>query len=299
MKKKKLSLFDIILFFIALSFIVTFMKFAIICIVIYVVFRFIIFIVKSNSENTPSNTIFQSNINYDDMDGYQFEQFCAEIMKYNGYKKVSVTQGSGDNGVDVIAYKDNLKYVIQCKCYSSNIGNKAVQEVFTGKQMYNADIAIVMTNRYFTQSAIQTAKSTNVLLWDRDKLNTLIPQTNTNSNFSFQQSSDTQHSEKEDLHVISNNNTSNHKKGELKMYDKNKGIFPSGTYEVGEDIEIGKYLLTSKQGRPGEISVYPSYEDYKNDTNLMTYNSFEGDYHLSLRENGLFITLDYADMKKI
>ena len=39
---------------------------------------------------------------------------------------------------------------------------------------YNADSAIVITNSYFTKSAIKLAKVNNVELWDRDKLINLI-----------------------------------------------------------------------------------------------------------------------------
>ena len=73
------------------------------------------------------------------MDGHIFEYFCAEVLSLNGFSDVEVTQGSRDQGVDIIAYKDDIKYGIQCKCYSSDIGNKAVQEVYAGKNFYNCE----------------------------------------------------------------------------------------------------------------------------------------------------------------
>ena len=257
------------------------------------------------------NDIDLSGINYDILDGHQFEHFCADILKRNGYKNVSVTQGSGDNGVDIVAWKNNRKYVVQCKCYSSNIGNKAVQEVYTGKQMYHADVAVVMTNRYFTKNAIKTAKETHVILWDRDTLNRFIHKTSklledSSATNSVEKPDDKRKEMAVEIEDIENNHFKNKKSDNIleakenkNMYDKEKGIFPSGTYEVGDDIEAGKYLLTSKKDVLGEISVYPSYEDYKNDTNIMTYNSFDGEYHLSLRENGLFISLENAEMRKL
>lgn len=108
--------------------------------------------------------------NFDDMDGYQFEKFCAKILCENGFESVEVTQGSGDHGIDIVAEKDDITYAIQCKCYSSNIGNAAVQQVYTDKGFYNKDIAVVMTNRYFTLQAIEEANTLGVKLWDRNKL---------------------------------------------------------------------------------------------------------------------------------
>lgn len=41
----------------------------------------------------------------DAMDGHEFEYFCAELLKENGFVNVEVTQASGDFGVDVLAEK--------------------------------------------------------------------------------------------------------------------------------------------------------------------------------------------------
>lgn len=108
------------------------------------------------------------------MDGHDFEYYCAEILRNNGFINVTVTQGSGDQGVDVLAEKGGIKYAIQCKCYKSDLGNKPVQEITTGKAIYHCHIGVVLTNRYFTAGAKEAAEATNVLLWDRDKLIELI-----------------------------------------------------------------------------------------------------------------------------
>ena len=92
----------------------------------------------------------------DRMEGHDFEYFCAVLLKTNGYEKAEVTPGSGDQGIDVIAAKDGIRYGIQCKCYSSDIGNKAVQEAYSGKEFYNCHIGVVLTNRSFTTAAISS-----------------------------------------------------------------------------------------------------------------------------------------------
>ena len=111
---------------------------------------------------------------YDQMDGHGFEHYCGQLLQRNSFSNVEVTRGSGDQGIDIIAYKDGIKYGIQCKCYSSDIGNKAVQEAFAGKTFYNCHIAAVLTNRHFTKSAKELAAKNGVLLWDREKLEDLI-----------------------------------------------------------------------------------------------------------------------------
>ncbi len=106
----------------------------------------------------------------DGMEGHEFESLCAELLQKNGFSNVQVTRGSGDQGIDVLATKDFVKYGFQCKCYSSDIGNKAVQEAHAGKAFYGCNVAVVITNRHFTPSAVELAEQTGVVLWDRDVL---------------------------------------------------------------------------------------------------------------------------------
>ncbi|WP_320976953.1 restriction endonuclease [Enterocloster asparagiformis] len=111
---------------------------------------------------------------FDNMSGHDFEYFCADLLSRNGFIKIKVTQGSGDHGVDILAEKDGISYAIQCKCYSGNVGNSAVQEAHTGKSIYKKDIAVVLTNRYFTDQAINEANILGVKLWNRNSLLSFI-----------------------------------------------------------------------------------------------------------------------------
>lgn len=99
-------------------------------------------------------------------DGFEFEHRCAAFLKTKGYRKVTVTPPSGDQGIDVIAYKSGLKYGIQCKYYSAPVGNKAVQEAYSGASFYDCDRAVVMTNHTFTKAARELADKLDVELWD-------------------------------------------------------------------------------------------------------------------------------------
>ena len=84
------------------------------------------------------------------MDGYQFEEQCAIILKRKHFSKIEITKSSGDQGVDIIAFKHRKKYGIQCKYYTYPVGNKAVQEAYAGANFYDCDKVIVMTNTTFT-----------------------------------------------------------------------------------------------------------------------------------------------------
>ena len=126
------------------------------------------------SANNKFATRYVALPDVDNMDGHDFEYYCADLLKYDGFSRISVTKGSNDQGVDIIAYKNGVKYAIQCKRYSNSLGNKPVQEVNTGRTIYGCSQAVVLTNSFFTKGAIEAAKATGVLLWDRRKINSLI-----------------------------------------------------------------------------------------------------------------------------
>ena len=107
------------------------------------------------------------------MDGSMFEKWCALHLQLIGFE-TEATGKSGDQGVDIIAVKDNVRYAIQCKCYSSPIGNSAVQEVLGGMALYNCHVGVVMTNSTFTSGAITLAQKHNIFLWDQEYLKNML-----------------------------------------------------------------------------------------------------------------------------
>ena len=125
-----------------------------------------------SQENEPEHGTLSFNI--DGMDGHQFEYFCADLLLKNGFDKADVTPGSGDQGVDIVAVKDGIRYAIQCKNYKTPLGNTPAQEVNAGKVFYKCHVGVVMTNSTFTSGAETLAEATGVLLWDRNYVATLI-----------------------------------------------------------------------------------------------------------------------------
>lgn len=110
----------------------------------------------------------------DEMEGHDFEYFCADLLEQNGFIDVEVTKGSGDYGVDVLAEKDGVTYAVQCKRYDGPVGVKAVQEAYAGGDYYDRMVGAVMTNQYFTEPAVAAARKLKILLWDRGYLETMM-----------------------------------------------------------------------------------------------------------------------------
>lgn len=112
----------------------------------------------------------------DHMDGFDFEYYCADLLSENGFADVKVTRSSGDYGVDILAEKEGVTYAIQCKRYTGLVGIKAVQEAYSGRDYYDRMVGAVLTNQYFTKSAVQAARKLKILLWDRDYLQAMEKQ---------------------------------------------------------------------------------------------------------------------------
>lgn len=63
---------------------------------------------------------------------------------------------------------------MQCKFYSGNVGNAAVQEVYAAKAFYDASHAAVICNTGFTRSAIELAGKLGILLVPDEKLEQFV-----------------------------------------------------------------------------------------------------------------------------
>ncbi|MEZ4600746.1 MAG: restriction endonuclease [Syntrophotaleaceae bacterium] len=105
----------------------------------------------------------------DSLSGEEFELLVESIMTKSGYV-CETTKKTGDQGVDIIAKKNNIKIAIQAKRHSYPVSNSAIQEVLAGKEFYSCQKAIVVATNVFTKSAKELAAKTNVILWDRDYL---------------------------------------------------------------------------------------------------------------------------------
>lgn len=122
-----------------------------------------------NINEDITNSYASTLTDIDLMTGLEFEAFCGKLFEKLGYL-IQFTPSSGDQGIDLIANKNFQTIGIQVKRYSKKVTNTAIQEVAAGIKHYSLQKGLVITNNYFTDSAIELAASNNVILWDRDIL---------------------------------------------------------------------------------------------------------------------------------
>lgn len=135
-----------------------------ICIVLLVAIKDIIKTVKKKRYlNSPLSKI-------DKLSGEEFEKYLQAHFENMGYK-TALTAASHDYGADLICKNKEETIVIQAKRYNGKIGNAAIQQVVAAKAFYKATKCMVITNSFFTSSAVELAKSNEVELWDRNNIN--------------------------------------------------------------------------------------------------------------------------------
>ncbi|RRJ29982.1 restriction endonuclease [Halocatena pleomorpha] len=113
--------------------------------------------------------------------GYEFEHILAEILR-RVEGDATVTEGSGDQGVDVVWVREATTVGIQAKAYNINnpVGNSAVQEIHTGSVVRQSEFAIdipaVVTTSRYTEGAKEAAENSNVTLYNRTDLEQWLSQ---------------------------------------------------------------------------------------------------------------------------
>lgn len=108
-------------------------------------------------------------IDTDYMDGLAFEKYVAELLKSQGYTKVTLIERY-DYGVDIMAMKDGIRWGVQVKRYSNMVKAEAVRQVVTALNKYNCQRAMVVTNSTFSRPAKVLADTNNCVLIGKDEL---------------------------------------------------------------------------------------------------------------------------------
>lgn len=89
----------------------------------------------------------------------EFEYLIAKLWADRGYS-TTVTQGSGDSGIDVIAESAGERVLIQTKQNSpgNKVGRPVVQKTAGALMGRNANRAVIVTTAAFTQTAVEEAQ---------------------------------------------------------------------------------------------------------------------------------------------
>ncbi len=99
----------------------------------------------------------------------ELENAVASLFDDLHYEAVEVG-GSGNAGIDLILKKENRTTIVQCKAWSGQCGPAVIREAFGAMHAMQADDAIVVCPRGFTQAATEFAKDKPIRLLSVDEL---------------------------------------------------------------------------------------------------------------------------------
>ncbi len=113
---------------------------------------------------------------FDSLSGTDFEQLLRQLFERAGYL-VEWKGRTGDQGGDLVASKNGERILVQAKRYANNVGNAAIQQANTARQLYHCTRAMVMTSAEdFTPEAYAAAKGTGTELISKQRLAELLLQ---------------------------------------------------------------------------------------------------------------------------
>jgi restriction system protein len=111
----------------------------------------------------------------DDMSWQQFEMLVGEYYRQKGHKVEEVGGGGADGGVDLILYKNDEEYLVQCKQWKAyKVGVKPVRELLGVMVGSAASGGIVVTSGEFSKDAMSFARENNIQLINGSELHKMI-----------------------------------------------------------------------------------------------------------------------------
>jgi restriction system protein len=107
------------------------------------------------------------------LDPIAFELFVGSLFERMGYT-VRTTPASGDQGIDLILYKDSRTAIVQCKRYEGSVGQPVVRDLY-GTMVHNrVDEAYLVTTGTISLPARQWANGKAIHLVDGNELVTWL-----------------------------------------------------------------------------------------------------------------------------
>ncbi len=101
----------------------------------------------------------EASVLLDAMDGYQFEDFCADLLTRLGYGRVEKTLYSQDGGRDILIQSPSGLVVVECKHQpNTSIGRPIVQKLHSAVLTSKAVRGLLVTTGRFTKEANEYAK---------------------------------------------------------------------------------------------------------------------------------------------
>jgi HJR/Mrr/RecB family endonuclease len=116
-------------------------------------------------------TISSAREALDDLDWYQFEKFCAALLQADGFVVERKGGAHADGGVDMIATKDGVKVLVQCKHWRRwALKEGVVRELLGAMSHFQVKQGALYTLKGWTAPAARFADDNAIALINGDQI---------------------------------------------------------------------------------------------------------------------------------
>lgn len=106
-----------------------------------------------------------------EIDWFQFEKFCAELLRAEGFHVERRGGAQPDGGVDLVVSQDGLSALIQCKHWKTwNVQEKVVREMLGSMTHFGVEQGAIYTLKGATQPAKAFAQQHEIDIVDGEEL---------------------------------------------------------------------------------------------------------------------------------
>lgn len=99
----------------------------------------------------------------------QFVIYMCKLFSLKGYE-VTYTPVADNNNIDLIVKRDGVTRAVGCLLAGKIMCAEDIKPIYAGKDFYEVDGVMVVTNMYFDRTALDFAKSHKITLVDRNIL---------------------------------------------------------------------------------------------------------------------------------
>ena len=127
----------------------------------------------SNIPKKKHETVTQNSINIFEL-GEKMEEAVEKIFQAKGYdtkRRQRIKGKSGTiNEIDILATKSRRKIAIECKNYSTPVGQNLIRDFSTKLREIKIPNGYFATNSDFTSGASKFAQQNNIILWSKENV---------------------------------------------------------------------------------------------------------------------------------
>ena len=106
-----------------------------------------------------------------EIDWFQFERFCAALLRTEGYEVIRKGGAQPDGGVDLIAEKAGERILVQCKHWRTwTVQEKVIREMLGSMTHFQVSRGAIYTLNGWTRPAAGFAVGHSITLVDGDEL---------------------------------------------------------------------------------------------------------------------------------